>query len=290
MDPDYMDDPFPSFSNYAAGEKMSSTTGLAFTISSPKCAQLYNIFHPSDPIAYRLEPLIAPAMSSLKPQALPYTKKGIFGGSASQGLTGIGARVGQSVSGFWSSLSSGIASSLLNRSLGLSGEDVASMAGSQPSATRNPQPSIGTGTNIASGRVVSDVPSSTRDNTNENKRQLAEDTAAADREGSGANAPTLITDEIETLYSGFQKTRSQSINENHITNREQVDAEEKGRRLRREESKVRGLNKNGRVDFSIQEYAILSMRPAFILRSPLHIYITNSVSPCFCANWPIGVR
>jgi hypothetical protein len=29
--------------------------------------------------------------------------------------------------------------------------------------------------------------------------------------------------------------------------------EEKGRKLRREELKVRGLNENGRVDFSIQE-------------------------------------
>ncbi len=72
MNPDYMDDPFlaaasPS-SFYSAGEKISVITGLPYTVSSPKCSQLYNLFHPSDPIAYRLEPLIAPAMSSLKPQ------------------------------------------------------------------------------------------------------------------------------------------------------------------------------------------------------------------------------
>jgi hypothetical protein len=249
MDPDYKDDPF-STSNFPNGEDISSTTGLPFTISSPKCAQLYNIFHPSDPIAYRLEPLIAPAMSSLKPQALPYTKKGIFGGSASQGLTGIGARVGQSVSGFWATLSSGIASSLLNRSLGLSGEDIASMAGAQP-VIRNSQGPIGVGT---SGGVVSNV---SQEHTNEKIPELVENTAAADQEGDGTNAPTLIADEIETLYSGFKKTRRKhSINENHITNREQAEAEEKGRKLRREELKVRGLNKNGRVDFSIQEYTI----------------------------------
>ncbi|OIW34200.1 hypothetical protein CONLIGDRAFT_214428 [Coniochaeta ligniaria NRRL 30616] len=87
-----------------------------------------HIFHPSDPIAYRLEPLISKAMSSLKPQALPYTKKGIFGTVALQGLTGIGAKVGQSVSGLWSSFSAGIASSLLNRSLGLTQEDSAAQS------------------------------------------------------------------------------------------------------------------------------------------------------------------
>jgi hypothetical protein len=257
MDPDDMDDPFLAASNtastYSAGEKVSSITGLPYTISSPKCAQLYNIFHPSDPISYRLEPLIAPAMSSLKPQALPYTKKGIFGASASQGLTGIGARVGQSVSGFWSSLSSGIASSILNRSLGLTGEEVASMTEPQISTARESQMSIGAGTNISSGGVISTVPPLVREDTNEKKRQLAETTAAADREGSEANAPTLIDDEIETLYAGFQKRRKSQQSDEGQDPHAWADAEEKGQKLRREEMKVRGLNQNGRVDFSIQE-------------------------------------
>lgn len=257
MDPDDMDDPFLGASNpastYSAGEKISSITSLPYTISSPKCAQLYNIFHPSDPISYRLEPLIAPAMSSLKPQALPYTKKGIFGTSASQGLTGIGARVGQSVSGLWSSLSSGIASSILNRSLGLTGEDVAGMAESQGSAVRESQMSVGAGTSISGGGVISAVPPLVREDTDEKKRQLAENTAAADREGSESNAPTLIDDEIETLYAGFQKRRKSQQSDEGQNHRAWAEAEEKGRRLRREELKVRGLNQNGRVDFSIQE-------------------------------------
>jgi hypothetical protein len=257
MDPDEMDDPFLAASNptstYSAGEKISSITGLPYTISSPKCAQLYNIFHPSDPISYRLEPLIAPAMSSLKPQALPYTKKGIFGASASQGLTGIGARVGQSVSGFWSSLSAGIASSILNRSLGLTGEDVASMAETQSSAARESQLSVGAGTNISSGGVISAVPALVWEDTNEKKRQLAESTAAADREGSGANAPTLIDDEIETLYAGFQKRQKSQQSDGGQNHHTWAEAEEKERKLRKEEMKVRGLNQNGRVDFSIQE-------------------------------------
>lgn len=77
------------------------------TTSSPLCKQVFNIFHPTDPISYRLEPLISPAMSTLKAQPLPYTKKGIFGAPASQGITGIGQRVGQGVTDFWTSLGSG---------------------------------------------------------------------------------------------------------------------------------------------------------------------------------------
>lgn len=261
MDLDFMDDPFFAAANtgpkYAAGERISPTTGLPYTISSPKCAQLYNIFHPSDPISYRLEPLIAPAMSSLKPQALPYTKKGIFGSTASQGLTGIGSRVGQSVSGFWSSLSSGIASSLLNRSLGLTGEDIASMGTSgnhQASISKANAPTTGAGSNTLSGNIISpdNVPTLVRENTNEKKRQLAEDTAAADREGKRTAAPTLIDDDIETLYAGFQKSRKQG-DVDDIQDQTWTDAEEKSRKLRREELKVRALNQNGRVDFSIQE-------------------------------------
>ena len=253
MDPNHMEDPFlaASSSGFPSGENVSSGNGLPFTISSPKCAQLYNIFHPTDPISYRLEPLIAPAMSSMKPQALPYTKKGI-----SASMSGIGATIGHSVSGLWSSLSSGIASSLLNRSLGLTNDDVASMATPTPQApqSRNAPQSIGAGTNISAGGVVSDVPVLQRENTFEKKRQLAEDTAAADRDGTGGNAPTLIDDEIETLYAGFQKRRkSHQSDVGDAEGEEWAEVEEKGRKLRREEMKVRALNQNGRVDFSIQE-------------------------------------
>jgi hypothetical protein len=253
MDPDYMQDPFlaASSSNFSNGEHVSSVTGLPLTISSPKCAQLYNIFHPTDPISYRLEPLIAPAMSSMKPQALPYTKKTI-----SASVSGIGATIGQSVSGLWSSLSSGIASSLLNRSLGLTNDDVASMATPTPvPQNRSASQSVGAGTNISGGGVISDAPVLQRENTNEKKLQLAEDTAAADRDGTGANAPTLIDDEIETLYAGFQKRRKSHQSDVGMGDQgeEWAEAEERGRKLRTEEMKVRALNQNGRVDFSIQE-------------------------------------
>ncbi|OBT88046.1 hypothetical protein VE02_03659 [Pseudogymnoascus sp. 03VT05] len=265
MDLDMLDDPFLA-ANSHPNETFFPTSGLPYSISSPKCAQLYNIFHPSDPIAYRLEPLIAPAMSSLKPQALPYTKKGIFNTSAAQGITGIGARVGQSVSGLWSSFSSGIASSLLNRSLGLTGEDIAKMERAQGQGIRDAPLSMGAGTNISGGGVITDTRTLTRENTNEKQRQLAEDTANADREGND-NAPTLIDDDIETLYSGFQQRRK-SHQGNEESNKERIAADEKAKKLRREEMKVRGLNENGRIDFSIQE-SVLDFNPYNTIASHL---------------------
>lgn len=193
-------------------------------------------------------------MSALKPQALPYTKRSIFGATGGQGFSGIGSRVTQSVSGLWSSLSSGIASSLLNRSLGLTGEDVANMGAPQQSS------SSGSGTNVPSSGVQTDPkfhpPSLEREDTSEKMNQLAKDTVAADRDGNYSDAPTLIDGEIETLYAGFQKRRkSQQADseEADINSVQWAEIEERARKLRREELKVRGLNQNGRVDFAIQE-------------------------------------
>jgi hypothetical protein len=171
-------------------------------------------------------------MSSLKPQVLPYTKKSLFGSVAPQGLTGIGAKVGQSVtqgvSGLWSSLSAGIANSMLNRSLGLTNEDVANMsANAAPSDERSEQ-------------------------TNQKKQKLAE--ASANGQNGSGNDPTLIDDDLETLYSKFQKTRQDlSKEEKDEDARDWVEEEKKSRKFRREEMKVRAMNRNGRVDYSIQE-------------------------------------
>lgn len=189
----------------------------------------------------------------MKPQLLPYTKKTI-----SASVSGIGAKVGQSVSGLWSSLSSGIASSLLNRSLGLTSDDVARMEAPSPPRSTSHRRSVGAGTNISAGGVIADTPTLQRENTNEKMKQLAEDTAAADRDGTG-NAPTLIDDEMETLFAGFQKRRK-NHQADHPTDYDWQEAEEKGNKLRREEAKVRALNQNGRVDYSIQE-SVLDFNP-----------------------------
>ncbi|KAF2354577.1 DDHD domain [Trinorchestia longiramus] len=53
--------------------KIHSTTH--FVAPRPRCHQLYNLFHPTDPLALRLEPLLAPAMAALPPVTVPrYTR------------------------------------------------------------------------------------------------------------------------------------------------------------------------------------------------------------------------
>jgi hypothetical protein len=270
LDADYLDDPLLNAPPHLY-QRISPVTGLPFSVSSPKVKQLYNIFHPSDPISYRIEPLISPIMTTLKPQALPYTKKSLFGSVAPQGLTGIGAKVGQSVSGLWSSLSAGIASNLLNRSLGLSNDEVAKMSAQRPAQQSSSSGS--TGTSIPIGVITAaPVPTTTTfpdversEKTAERMRQLAN--------GNGGKEATLIDDELETLFSRFQKSRAElaakgskdkgstspggsvSSHRNSLTlNREKwAEEERKAQRLRREEMKVRALNRNGRVDYCIQE-------------------------------------
>ena len=61
---------------------------------------------------------------------------------------------------------------------------------------------------------------------------------------------------METLYAGFQKRRKSLESEEGGGSRETAERREmddKARRLKKEEAKVRTLNRNGRVDFSIQE-------------------------------------
>lgn len=264
LNSEYVDDPF--ISSMVTDEHVSPITGLPFSVSSPKVGQLFNVFHPSDPISYRLEPLISPAMSTLKPQTLPYTKKGIFNAMAPQGLSGIGIKVGQSVSGLWSSFSAGIASSLLNRSLGLSNEDVANFNAANASAANSSNPHNqalppGAGTNIVSGGVISDT-NAQSEKTDARKKALARQNSSSGKAGTGYDA-TLIDDELETLYARFQKQRveehksSASRAEEGVELGEAWAAEElKAQKLRREEAKVRALNRNGRVDYSIQESAL----------------------------------
>lgn len=233
--PDSMDDPFLGAASTQSRDAVSGGERdiLSITVSSPKCQQIYNIFHPADPIAYRIEPLVSRAMASLKPQPLPYTKKGIFGVQG-QGFTNIGARVGQSVSGFWTNITSGMASSLLNRSLGLTGEGQLSSSQSISGPQIQPKPTapLGAGTSMAAGGATSEP------------------------EANAEHPPTLIDSELETLYAGFEKRRKSHQSDESRDLRESAawtEAEEQSRRLRREEAKVRALNSNGRVDFSVQE-------------------------------------
>ena len=246
--PDAMDDPFlgTSIDQSITATKEPSEI-LSITVSSPKCQQLFNIFHNADCIAYRLEPLISRSMSALKPQPLPYTKKGYFGTPA-QGFTGIGARVGQSVSGLWSNITSGVANSLLNRSLGLTAENQLAYSQSAAGSTgraRSPS-SAAAGTNIVSGGVVAPFDKERK------QRMIDEPTRGVE------HPPTRLDAEIETLYAGFQKQRKSlqlqgEEGPDFVASGEWHEADDRARRLRKEEEKVFALNMNGRVDYVIQE-------------------------------------
>ncbi|GAB7341147.1 hypothetical protein MBLNU457_7447t2 [Dothideomycetes sp. NU457] len=243
----------------AATTKVSEEDAVAdVTTSTPKCRQIYNIFHPTDPISYRMEPLISPAMSSLKPQPLPYTKRGIFGAPVGQGLSGIGSRVGQSVSGLWSSFSTGIASSLLNRSLGISAEDETKLNDKNAVSSKSSRPLSMVTNNNASSTTLAGTPVTAADaqqQTEDLRRQLTQGSIKQGEDGQ--HPPTLIDNELQTLYAGFEKRRISAQSDGSIRDlgeqAEWEESSERAKKLRNEESKVRALNVNGRVDYSIQE-------------------------------------
>ncbi|KAI1810220.1 DDHD domain-containing protein [Poronia punctata] len=298
LNPDHMEDPFVSSTGPLA-QREPTISGLPASVSSPKVAQLFNVFHPSDPIAYRLEPLVSPAMSSLKPQALPYTKKGIFGAVAPQGLSGIGVKVGQSVSGLWSSFSAGIASSLLNRSLGLSNEDIANFNASNPpasSSSQNTNPIPGNAQNTGSGPATPNAATKSEKSEARKKALAQTNTSASGSEGTHtprdppSKEVTLIDDDLETLYAGFQKKRVAEHKDSVSRADEGQElgdawaAEElKAQKLRREELKVRALNWNGRIDYSIQESA-LDFNPMNTIASHLSYWQDEDVSHFICSQ------
>jgi len=202
-------------------------------------------------------------MADLRPQPLPYTKRGLWTGTAqlAGGITGIGQSVTKSMSGLWSSFSSGIASSILNRSLGFTDTRGGEVGEREFEKMREQR---------RGGRVTALGVAST----------MVEGVQGQEEEGDlGQSAPTLIDDEIETLYEGFQKRRksaaliraaakasgmstpSNKDSDQNSTkptdlssqNLDDDDLDVKADRLKHEEAKVRALNATGRIDFAIQE-------------------------------------
>ena len=166
-------------------------------------------------------------MAQLKPQPLPYTKRGLFSsnGQIVGGISGIGQSVTKSVSNMWTSFSAGIASSILNRSLGITATD--------PSSS-------GSSALAPSAASASDVSASKAFLPNE-----------------GQHPPTMIDAELETLYTGFRKKQTEGGHDccpgtgDGGGQAGMIGREE--RRVKREDDKVRALNRTGRIDFSIQE-------------------------------------
>jgi hypothetical protein len=236
FDPDpFANDPF---SQATAPTKPSSSL-IPITTSSPKCTNFYNIFHPTDPIAYRCEPLISPAMAQLKPQPLPYTKKGLF---AAPGLSNISARVTQQLTSSWFNLTSGAASMLINRSLGITGEEQALPMDKSKAAAA----SVGAQAPSSGSSNVTANPTAMPLSDGQKQQALAD---AAAQSSDPSNRPTLIDSEIETLFSGFQKRSAGSASEESSSEQQSSQS----RKFRREEAKMLALNSNGRVDYHIQE-------------------------------------
>ncbi|OVF09352.1 putative carboxylic ester hydrolase [Clavispora lusitaniae] len=51
-------------------------TEISEDYASPKCKNLYNVFHPCDPVSYRMEPLVNPKFAQYKPEAIPFALRG----------------------------------------------------------------------------------------------------------------------------------------------------------------------------------------------------------------------
>lgn len=87
--------------------------------ASPKCQNLYNIFHPCDPVGYRMEPLVAPRFSNLKPAEIPFATEGF--NSQLQDLAGLGddiqEKIAKAASWFSSSTGKEISSQGIEQSI-----------------------------------------------------------------------------------------------------------------------------------------------------------------------------
>ncbi|KAI7870846.1 DDHD domain-containing protein [Spinellus fusiger] len=108
---------YPSFTEY------SSTPSQHISHCYPAVDNLYNIFHKSDPVAYRLEPLIARHYSSkLKPEPIPYIKGGL------KGVIDAGFNVGSGIANragaMYESFKIGLTTNLFMRGLGLSRQQI----------------------------------------------------------------------------------------------------------------------------------------------------------------------
>lgn len=220
LDVEHGSNAFGSFKGSKRDSRGGDWTDSSAIDSAPKCRDLYNIFHPSDPVSYRIEPLVSPAMASLKPQPLPSVKKSLWTASG-QSLSILKDRMGQSVGSLWSNFTSGVASSLLNRHLGLNADEVPT--GKSP------------GIQPGHKRTQSGTP---QDPSLDSEEQFQ----------------TLIDPDLETLYDGFQKRRgTQKKDSTRASGDDDTNSDEQERKMKFEDAKVRSLNSNGRVDYSIQE-------------------------------------
>ncbi|KAI8376523.1 DDHD domain-containing protein [Radiomyces spectabilis] len=100
-----------------------STPSSHITYCYPAVENLYNIFHKSDPVAYRLEPLIARQYSAkLKPEPVPYIKGGLK--SVIDAGFNVGSGIANRAGAMYESFKMGLTTNLFMRGLGLSRQQI----------------------------------------------------------------------------------------------------------------------------------------------------------------------
>ncbi|CEP16091.1 hypothetical protein [Parasitella parasitica] len=107
----------------AALSDVKSPSSTSINFCYPAVDNLYNIFHKADPVAYRLEPLIARHYSAkLKPEPIPYMKGGLKG--VIDASFNVGSGIANRAGAMYESFKMGLTTSLFMRGLGLTRQQI----------------------------------------------------------------------------------------------------------------------------------------------------------------------
>ncbi|KAI9485381.1 MAG: DDHD domain-containing protein [Benjaminiella poitrasii] len=108
---------------YNALSDIKSPSPISINFCYPAVENLYNIFHKSDPVAYRLEPLIARHYTSkLKPEYIPYMKGGLKG--VIDASFNVGSGIANRAGAMYESIKMGLTTNMFMRGLGLSRQQI----------------------------------------------------------------------------------------------------------------------------------------------------------------------
>ncbi|KAL0146365.1 DDHD domain-containing protein [Mucor lusitanicus] len=108
---------------HAALSDVKSPSPTSINFCYPAVDNLYNIFHKADPVAYRLEPLIARHYTAkLKPEPIPYMKGGLKG--VIDASFNVGSGIANRAGAMYESFKMGLTTNLFMRGLGLSRQQI----------------------------------------------------------------------------------------------------------------------------------------------------------------------
>ncbi|KAI9247727.1 DDHD domain-containing protein [Sporodiniella umbellata] len=114
LDPSYV---------YQALSDMKAPSSSSINFCYPAVDNLYNIFHKSDPVAYRIEPLIARHYTTkLKPEPIPYMKGGLK--SVLEASYNVGSGIANRAGAMYESIKMGLTTNLFMRGLGLTKQQI----------------------------------------------------------------------------------------------------------------------------------------------------------------------